>query len=926
MKKNYNYRLLLKDLENGIIVPFVGAGFSKNAEIPTDTIMPDWNQLGIIVKREMPDCSAENPIEIFSLFEEKFGREKLIKLISEAVPDNISPGRVHNIFIDIFSKIIYTTNYDRLIEKTFENKGIEYCAILTQDDFYKRSLNHPEIYKIHGDFSNYNEMVVTKNDYSLIKRNKKWMFNKATIDFASFPILFIGYSLNDKDIKSTLELVKRTWTNSSVKMYIIQFNANNNEIEHMTKRGLRVINIIDNKNDYPSCMYHFLEKLKKDYIKRIQKVNIPEKNEYFTGREEELKTIADNFRKGKSVQLIIGMPGLGKTQLSIEYAHANKNKYRGIFLFNAETEQLFISSIIETMEPSHCKYENKNLDEILWYFKIWTQENPNCLFIIDNANDDKLVSKFIANASFNCNNIIVTSRDYTMCVQNVNCFYMELDVLSDKDAEKYLEKRVILTRKPEITSEEVNNIKEVCSLLGNLPLALEQASNYIFQNDVTIKKYISLYKKNNTELSKRGYTSNQISTYTTFKLSLDKIKDKHGLSILYFLSYMIADNINLNILLVDNPYLNESLRITLSDEIKINDILLELRKQSLIKGTVENIRVHRLIQDYIRNSLNNQKDIIDATILYFTDVLNNSDYSIVYKYENLKLFLANAKSIAEKFKINDIQKIDYYISIAYGSYCLAQYDSSQSFCEDALPFCQSLPEKKAKIYRIIANIKSDMGDQEESIRLFKCTLSILNDGNVKNPQELAGVYNDMGVSYIRMGDSEENLKLAKECYDSALILQTGCLESNHHDIIVTYNNIASLYARKKEYDEALRLYKQIMRSYKKTIEKDGIDEDLRIATIYNNIGKTYHYMKEYDKAIRYFQKSLKIRIRVLDEKHNDLSVLYGNMGDTYYYLKKFDLSIDFYYKAKRFLNPDTYADSIEIINKKIKHVESKMNN
>lgn len=38
-------KTLLNDFVNNRVIPFVGAGFSKNADIPAGLSMPDWNEM-----------------------------------------------------------------------------------------------------------------------------------------------------------------------------------------------------------------------------------------------------------------------------------------------------------------------------------------------------------------------------------------------------------------------------------------------------------------------------------------------------------------------------------------------------------------------------------------------------------------------------------------------------------------------------------------------------------------------------------------------------------------------------------------------------------------------------------------------------------------------------------------------------------------
>ena len=83
MKKDYNYirfipKPLLKDFIYNRVIPFVGAGFSKNADIPDGIAMSDWNELGKKVASELPDYQFEgNAIDAFSYYETLYSRSKL---------------------------------------------------------------------------------------------------------------------------------------------------------------------------------------------------------------------------------------------------------------------------------------------------------------------------------------------------------------------------------------------------------------------------------------------------------------------------------------------------------------------------------------------------------------------------------------------------------------------------------------------------------------------------------------------------------------------------------------------------------------------------------------------------------------------------------------------------------------------------------
>jgi hypothetical protein len=69
---------LLSDIISNRCIPFIGAGFSKNANSNSDLQLPDWNTLGKKVAEYLPDCDYENPVESLSQYESLFSRANLI--------------------------------------------------------------------------------------------------------------------------------------------------------------------------------------------------------------------------------------------------------------------------------------------------------------------------------------------------------------------------------------------------------------------------------------------------------------------------------------------------------------------------------------------------------------------------------------------------------------------------------------------------------------------------------------------------------------------------------------------------------------------------------------------------------------------------------------------------------------------------------
>lgn len=95
---------------------------------------------------------------------------------------------------------IITTNYDNLIEKVFEFVPLIGNNILLSNPY-------GSVYKIHGSFDHPEDIIITEEDYS--KFNNKYELIRAQLLslFINNPIIFLGYSMQDENIKSILKTI-----------------------------------------------------------------------------------------------------------------------------------------------------------------------------------------------------------------------------------------------------------------------------------------------------------------------------------------------------------------------------------------------------------------------------------------------------------------------------------------------------------------------------------------------------------------------------------------------------------------------------------------------------------------------------------------------------------------------------------------------
>jgi hypothetical protein len=95
---------------------------------------------------------------------------------------------------------IITTNYDQMIELIFP----DHEPIVGQQILRGQQLSVGEVYKIHGSIETHDSIVITQTDYDEFAKKKKFLSAKLLTFFNEHPLLFIGYSASDPNIKSIL--------------------------------------------------------------------------------------------------------------------------------------------------------------------------------------------------------------------------------------------------------------------------------------------------------------------------------------------------------------------------------------------------------------------------------------------------------------------------------------------------------------------------------------------------------------------------------------------------------------------------------------------------------------------------------------------------------------------------------------------------
>ncbi|WP_211656722.1 SIR2 family protein [Magnetospirillum fulvum] len=229
-----NWDELLSHLATHCTAIDKGLGFYKQSLITPMRIGEEFAK----IYQEWAWTAGHNefPEEMFgeSVGAQSYIKYKIASYINSLTPIDASKiGKdEHKKEISSLTKIkphaIITTNYDRMLEMLFP----DHEPIIGQNILKGQQVYIGEIYKIHGSVTDPDSIVFTESDYREFQRKKKFLSAKLLTFFNEHPLIFIGYSATDPNIRSILSDIDEALPEKGgviPNVYILQWNPQINE-------------------------------------------------------------------------------------------------------------------------------------------------------------------------------------------------------------------------------------------------------------------------------------------------------------------------------------------------------------------------------------------------------------------------------------------------------------------------------------------------------------------------------------------------------------------------------------------------------------------------------------------------------------------------------------------------------------------------
>ncbi|MEJ3653017.1 tetratricopeptide repeat protein [Actinomycetes bacterium KLBMP 9759] len=310
--------------------------------------------------------------------------------------------------------------------------------------------------------------------------------------------------------------------------------------------------------------------------------NIPPRNRAFVGRSELLerlgRTLDDDERRPRAVALT-GLAGTGKTETALELVYRRRRDGRVAWWIAAEDPTGTAAGLADLASALGLAHRKREQDT---WADLWNalDRMPGWVIVFDNVDEPVRLEPFLPSAVHG--DVVITSRNpaWRRLARPVL-----VPALDRQEAATY-----VIARSGDRDEEGADALAD---LLGDLPLALEQACAYIEQTGMAVRDYVRLFHRHRATLLDHG-VADRPTVATTWGLAFDRLRARSPLAatVLETMAFLSADAITVQLLAG-----------LAADELELHEAIGALLRFSLVDRQSDVLRVHRLVQDVVRSRL-----------------------------------------------------------------------------------------------------------------------------------------------------------------------------------------------------------------------------------------------------------------------------------------------------------------------------------
>ncbi|RKL04917.1 hypothetical protein BFJ70_g17166 [Fusarium oxysporum] len=617
-----------------------------------------------------------------------------------------------------------------------------------------------------------------------------------------------------------------------------------------------------------------------------------ERNEGFVGREDVLRLLLDRISPSANKDacqrtVIQGLGGIGKTQIALEVAFRLRDADPSCSVFwvpavDATTFENAYRDIGQQLRVAGLDDDKADVKALV-QAAMSHSDAGQWLLIIDNADDPELM---FGSGALACHlpcstkgSILFTTR--TREVTNQLDIYaagiIKPTKMKREEAREMLQARL---REDQVLDRASTD--SLLDFLDDLPLAIRQASAYMFKTGISTTRYLEYCLSSDATLVKL------LSREFEDRGRYDRIKNPVATTWLISFKHISRDSLRAGEYLEFMCFLAErdipiSLLPPANDEMETEEALGTLEAYGFItrREEGESLDMHRLVRLAMWNWLRQEGQARQR----YCDVVQRLDEVFPSpEHENREIwmrYMAHAQRVVESDEEceDEEAKSGLLFNVAEALSIQGRYEGAAKLYRETLEAREKVLGKEhpdtLSSMNNLALVLRKIGKYEEAEKMHRETLEAREKVLGKEHPSTLSSMNNLALVLGNMGEYEEAEKMHRE----TLELKEKVLGKEHPSTLSSMNNLALVLGNMGEYKEAEKMYRETLEAREKVLGKEHpstLGSMNNLATVLRKIG-------EYEEAEKMHRETLEAREKVLGKEHP--STL-GSMNNLALVLKK----------------------------------------
>lgn len=209
----------------GTVVPFVGAGVSRAAGLPTwlglaDALLELVHGFNLASHGELDAARSGSAVDMVTFARTRLGNEMFRRQVAKALelPRKFAPPEVAQLCWRLNDQLVVTTNLDQVLESASATVDGTAAQPLAPQDSLNAALRDPgrRVLHLHGAVTRFETWVMTESDYTAATAPTSPGGAALQTLLLDRVLLFIGYGCDDPDLHLFLDRFKDYFGRGSV--------------------------------------------------------------------------------------------------------------------------------------------------------------------------------------------------------------------------------------------------------------------------------------------------------------------------------------------------------------------------------------------------------------------------------------------------------------------------------------------------------------------------------------------------------------------------------------------------------------------------------------------------------------------------------------------------------------------------------------